>query len=257
MNLFSQQRALQWRWASTLLLSAPSSNLLATASFLRYTFAWFYHSPTFPSSQYFLLFPSCRQPHYFPHRPSSSYSPLNILSSLVQVIDAIPKSFDSCYIDPFTCLSLPLSAVISSTPSTSSSHLSSAHVDTFRTPNLTPLLCSDLFYFDSLTIQLELRQPPLHQSRHPTLARQTLQSILSGSISFLPFLQHNRQPAPALLNRLLLPLVFLLSLPPSLASHLPFGIHLPLSALISFSLVLALPFNPRYSPPLPGRLFGL
>ncbi|KAI8328213.1 hypothetical protein EDC96DRAFT_549410 [Choanephora cucurbitarum] len=124
MNLVSQQRALQWRWAYALLLSIPSSNLLTTASFHRYTFAWFYHSPTFPNPQYFLLFPSCLQPHYFPHRPSSFCSPLNILFSLVQVIDTIPKSFDSYYIDPFTFLSLSLNEVISSSPSTTSSHIS-------------------------------------------------------------------------------------------------------------------------------------
>ncbi|OBZ80171.1 hypothetical protein A0J61_11780, partial [Choanephora cucurbitarum] len=41
LNLISQQQALQWRWASTLLHSSSPSNSLSPASFLRYTFEWF------------------------------------------------------------------------------------------------------------------------------------------------------------------------------------------------------------------------
>ncbi|OBZ81007.1 hypothetical protein A0J61_10944 [Choanephora cucurbitarum] len=195
LNLISQQQALQWRWAPILLLSAIPCSTFSTSSFLRYTFDWLYHSSTFPSAWYFLLFPSCRQPHHFPHRPSIAYSPLHIPSSLVQVIDAIPKSFDTCYINPTTCLSLPLPAVTSSSTPAVSSHHTASTTASFRTPNLQPFLCSDLFYFDTLTLQLELRQPLFTHSRHPALTRQAIRSINTSMISFLLFLQHNCMPA--------------------------------------------------------------
>ncbi|KAI8348816.1 hypothetical protein EDC96DRAFT_310161 [Choanephora cucurbitarum] len=106
------------------------------------------------------------------------------------------------YIDPITCLSLPLAAVISPSSPTTSSHHTTSTATPFHTPNLQPLFCYDLFYFDTLTLQLEFRQPSFTHSTYPTFTRQAIRSVRTGMISLLPFLQHNRMPAPRIAQTL-------------------------------------------------------
>ena len=150
----------------------------------------------------------------------------------IQVFDDIPKLLDICYIDPVTCLSLPLHVATSSSPSNDNATIFSSTTALFHTLSLHPLICSDLFYFDSLTLRLELCQPLFNQCIHATLIHQALHSVLTGMVTFLAFSQQSHRPTPRItqmptsfLN--LYPFIMTLS---SLLSRL----YLPLFSICSY-----------------------
>jgi hypothetical protein len=189
-----QQHALQWRWAGPLLLSEtnPSSNnLQPSLPLLRYTFNYLYSSPMFPTYRYFLLFPHVRYSHWSPNSPSGKVSSfLNITCNIIKDIDLIPRSFDSCSVNQFTCLSLPLLEIVShSIPSSHPSASTFVPPDQLIKdhPGLKKLLVQDVFVFIIETQTLRLRESRSEFFRHPTLSYFAAQLIRSHQFLLQPF----------------------------------------------------------------------
>jgi hypothetical protein len=58
-------------------------------------------------------FPICRDSIWTPNRFSGNKQFLNFFNNFITAVDRLPRYFDRCQGDPFSCLSLPLLDIIS------------------------------------------------------------------------------------------------------------------------------------------------
>jgi hypothetical protein len=190
-----QQNALQWRWVCPLILSETNSTNKLQPSFplLRYTLKYFCSPKTFPSYRYYLLFTHARHSHWVPSTSSGNKPFLNIINNFTKAIDALPRSFDQCNISQFTCLSLPLFSVLSSsfpnshplaTTFNPPDHLIQVH------PGIKKLLVQDVFtfVFESQTLRLAAQFVRNHQF----LLQPFFYNQCQPSSRMLPSTQNNR-----------------------------------------------------------------
>ena len=99
----------------------------------------------------------------------------------------MPKSLYDFHIDPFTCHSLLFLDVVQSASINS--------ISNGLSPDFHKLLCSDIFFFDFITLQLG--STPFNNVRHSTLIKKKLLSLYD-LINFFYVPLFNYQPVPCI-----------------------------------------------------------
>jgi hypothetical protein len=199
-----QQNALQWRWICPLILSETNSTnkLQPSLPLLRHILKYFCSSKTFPSYRYYLLFPHARHSHWAPSTSSGNKPFLNIINNFTKAIDALPRSFDQCNVSQFTCLSLPLFSVLSS--SFPNSHPLATTFNppdqlTQDHPGIKKLLVKDVFTFVFENQTLRLRETRTEFTRFRNLSRLAAQFVRNHQFLLQPFFYNQYQPSSRML----------------------------------------------------------